>query len=131
MRSVMKDTLKETWAELKEEDSLLASVGGNATEEPKQKKVMPFAEVAAELGLSAEEEAGVRRLTNELVEGVFEILAGDDGDIEAIKQDFLDAKGDKDAQRKLMGKYIAPAMNRLGELRTRAIAIMARCGISA
>ncbi len=114
MRATVKDTMKETWQELKDAGGMAIAFDEGGFEE-KPKKEMAFSEVAAELELSADQEEGVRRVTGELLEAVFETLAGKDGDVHAIKQEFLDAKGDKEAQTKLMMKYVAPAMQKIGE----------------
>ncbi len=116
MRATVKDTMKETWEEFRESGGMAIALDSDeASFEERVKKELPFSEIAAELELSADQEEGVRRVTHELTESVFKTLAGEEGDAQAIKQEFLDAKGDREAQSKLMMKYVAPAMQRLGE----------------
>lgn len=79
------------------------------------KKRVALSDAARELDLSAGEESELRRIYSDSQEKVLKILAGPDGDVEAVRRDVEDAKKDPKKAPLMMAKYIPKAMPRIGE----------------
>jgi hypothetical protein len=80
------------------------------------KKRLALSDAARELDISAAEEADLRRIYGDAQEKYFKILAGPDGDVEAVRRDVEDARKDPKKAPLLMAKYMPKALPRIGEI---------------
>lgn len=81
--------------------------------EPEKKKVT-LAEVAAELSLSADEEAAVRRIAGETTEKVLALMVDEGQTVDDLKRELELAKDDPARQGVLLGKVMTKALTNLG-----------------
>ena len=82
--------------------------------EPKKKRVT-LGEAARALELTSAEEAELRRIYAESQEKFLKIVAGPDGDVEAVRRDVEDAKTDPKKRNLVMAKYMPKVLPRIGE----------------
>jgi len=83
-----------------------------------KKKRVTLAEAAAELDLTADEEASVRRIAAETTTAFLGLLTTIDESVEDIRRDFEDAKNDPKKRAALRPKYLGRVMGNLGGLIT-------------
>lgn len=77
---------------------------------------MELAEVAREIGLSASEEDGLRRIYADAQSKMFEMMAKPDGDVEQVKRDFEAFKNDETKRPVLMQKYMPKFLGNIGNM---------------
>jgi len=75
-----------------------------------------LAEVAREIGLSAGEEDELRRIYADSQSKMFEMIAGPNGDVEQVKNDFAAFKDDETKRPQLMQKYMPKFFSNIGNL---------------
>jgi hypothetical protein len=80
------------------------------------KRRAPLAEVAAEVGLSRDEEAEIRRIYDETGEKFLKLLADPDGDVEAVKRDLEAASKSDRGRGVIMMKYLPKMLPKLGDV---------------
>ena len=109
VRKTVGETVKESIEEMGRLDAIPSL-------EVPAKKAVTLAEAARELELSAQEEADVRRITEESVTAFLEALADKETGIEGVKQDLLAAKDDPAKRAELIPKYLGRLMGNLGKV---------------
>ena len=77
---------------------------------------MPLADIAREIGLSQAQESDLREAYRSRTEKYLKILAGPDGDPEAVRRELSDAKGDPDQVEALKVKYVPRFLSKIGEV---------------
>jgi hypothetical protein len=87
-----------------------------AAKRPPPKKSVSLAQAARELGLSGGQEADIRAAYAEATEKFLKLMAEPDGDVEAIRRELSDAKGDQAKRAGLMGKYLPKMLPKFGEM---------------
>jgi hypothetical protein len=82
----------------------------------RERKRLSLAEASRELGLSASEEAELRRIYAQTQEKILKMLAEPDGDVEQVRKDLEAAQKDQRARGAVMMKYLPKALPKMGEL---------------
>jgi hypothetical protein len=90
--------------------------GRAARGEPPGRKRMDLAEAAREMGLTADEEHGLRRIYDQSQEQFIKLAAGEGGDVEAVRKDLDEAKRDAKKRPLLFGKYLPKLLPKMGEV---------------
>lgn len=88
-----------------------------AAPEPKKRRVA-LAEAAHELALSSSEEAALRKIYADAEEKMLKVVAGPDGDVEAVRRDVEEAKRDPKKRNVVMMKYMPKLLPRIGDFMT-------------
>lgn len=91
--------------------SLAARMGGRRT----PRKKMNLADASRELGLSAAQEDDVRRAMSDYESKMLGLLAGEDGDTEAVKADLAKLREEPEQAMVIMGKYMPRIFPKMGE----------------
>jgi hypothetical protein len=79
------------------------------------KKRVTLSEAARELDLTSGEEAELRRIYADSQEKILKIVAGPDGDVDAVRREMDEAKKDPKRGAQMMAKYLPKVLPRLGE----------------
>lgn len=109
VRATVKETATETWKELGAGSTAAVEI------EVPEKKKMTIAEIAEELELSSYEEAELRRIHEETLEGALKLLATeDDGGVEGVRRELDEAKRDPAKRMALVGKYMGRLLGNIG-----------------
>jgi hypothetical protein len=96
-------------------EAKLADGRGAKPPEPKKKRVN-LSDAARELDLSAAEEAELRRIYTDAQEKYYRLIAGPDGDPEAIRREVEDARKDPKKTPMVVAKYFPKVLPKLPEL---------------
>jgi hypothetical protein len=88
----------------------------DAAAKPPAPARMPLADIAREMGLSGAQESDLREAYRSRTDRYLKLLAGPDGDPEAVRRELSDAKGDPDQIEALKGKYIPRFLSKIGEV---------------
>lgn len=84
---------------------------------PKKRRV-ELSEAAKDLGLTGNEESELRRIYAESEEKMLKVVAGPDGDVEAVRKDMEEAKRDPKKRATVMLKYMPKVLPRIGDFMT-------------
>ena len=111
MRQTVKESMKDTWAELG-----ASSGAAEAVEIPEpEKKRVTLADAARELELSGQEEAELRRIHEETFEKALELIASEeDGGVDQVRRELEEAKTDPAKRMGLVGKYMGRVLGNIG-----------------
>ena len=82
------------------------------------KKRATLSEAARELDLSSSEEAELRRIYADTQEKYLKLIAGPDGDVDAVRRELDEAKKDPKKAPLMMAKYLPKMLPKIGELMT-------------
>lgn len=99
-------------------DTLQAEKEDKTDGQRSRRKRLPLSEVAAEIGLSAGEEADLRQIYKDSEDKMLRLMAGEDGDIEQVRRDIELAAGDRAALPGVMTKYMPKVVQNLGQVMT-------------
>lgn len=117
MNEVFEETLQpKIEAAVEEKFDELASRDDPAPEPRQRKKRMALADVAAEVGLSAGEEDALRQIYANSTDRFLKMMAGPEGDVEQVKQDFEAFRSDEKQRPTLMKKYVPRFITNVGEM---------------
>ena len=97
--------------QVEELGSLAARMGGRRT----PRKKMNLADASRDLGLSAAQEDDVRRAMADYESKMLGLLAGEDGDTEAVKADLAKLREDPNQAMAVMGKYMPRIFPKMGD----------------
>lgn len=107
----VREAMVETWGEMVE---ATPSEIPKVPEEPVTKKVT-LAEAAAELELTAYEEQEVRRIHEETMDKLVELLASEeDGGVATVRRELEEARDQPQKRMELVGKYVGRVFTNLG-----------------
>jgi hypothetical protein len=101
------DTMEAKWKELGEKQP--------PKPPEKEKKRLPLADVAAEMDLTASEEASLRQIYAESQDKMYEILTNEGEDPQAIRREIESAKDDPKQRQQLILKYMPRVIPKLGD----------------
>lgn len=106
----VKSQVEEAVRELEEEKG--DEEGGRRGRRGRPRK--DLAEVAREVGLSASEEDELRRIYADSQNKLFAMMAGPDGDVEQVRQDFEAFRNDETKRPQLMQRYMPKFFSNIG-----------------
>jgi hypothetical protein len=80
-----------------------------------EKKRVSLADAARELALTAQQEDELRRIYADSQEKMMRLVAGENGDVEAVRRDLDEAKRDPKKRSGMMMKYMPRVLPKMGE----------------
>ncbi len=93
-----------------------AAAAPAAAPEGAKKRRVALAEAARELALSSDEEAALRKIYADAEEKMLKVVAGPEGDVEAVRKDLEDAKRDPKRRGIVMMKYMPKMLPRIADV---------------
>jgi hypothetical protein len=81
-----------------------------------EKKRVPLAEISRDIGLSAAQETEIRDAYRDATEKFLKVFAEPDGDVEALRRELTEAKGNKAKGQALVMKHMPKLFTKMGDV---------------